>query len=51
VGPVKVRPDNPYIRRLQSLTNKYKVLFVYFKTDEYNLNIFIDIEECKNTDK
>jgi hypothetical protein len=49
--PVKVNPDNPYICRFHSLIDKYKVIFVGFKTNKYNLNIFIGTDEFKNTDE
>jgi hypothetical protein len=32
-------------------TNKYKVTFIGFKIDEYNLNIFVDTNEFKITDE
>jgi hypothetical protein len=41
-GPVKIRLDDPYILRFQSLT------VVSFKIDKYNLNIF---DEFKNTNE
>jgi hypothetical protein len=47
MGPVKVKPDDPYIRRFPYPTDEYKVLFVDFKTYEYNLIIFIGIDEYK----
>jgi hypothetical protein len=45
MGPVKVKPDDPY------RTDEYKVIFIGFKIDEYNLNIFIGTDEYKTTDK
>jgi hypothetical protein len=47
MGPVKVKPDDPYIRRFPYPTDEYKVLFVDFKTYEYNLIIFIGTDEYK----
>jgi hypothetical protein len=49
MGSVKVKPDDTYIRRFPSQTDEYKVIFVDFKTDEYNLNIFVGTDEFKNT--
>jgi hypothetical protein len=46
-----IKLDDPYIHRFQLLTNKYKVIFIGFKTGDYNLNIFIGTDEFKNTDK
>jgi hypothetical protein len=48
---VKVKPDNPYIHRFPYPTDEYKVIFVGFKTDEYNLNTFVHTDEFKNTDE
>jgi hypothetical protein len=45
MGPVKVRPNDPYIHQFQSLTDEYILIFVGFKTDEYKLNIFVDADE------
>jgi hypothetical protein len=51
MGPVMVKPDDPYIHRFPYPTNKYKVIFVSFKTDEYSLNTFIGTDKFKNTNK
>jgi hypothetical protein len=51
LGLVKVKPDDPYIRRFESLTGEYKIIFIGFKTHKYNLNIFIGTDEFKNTDE
>jgi hypothetical protein len=39
MGPIKIKPNDSYIRRF------------LIKTDEYNLNIFIGTIEFKNLDK
>jgi hypothetical protein len=49
--PVKVKPDDPYIRWFPYPTDEYKIIFVGFKTDEYNLNIFIGTNEYKTIDE
>jgi hypothetical protein len=51
MGPVKVRPDDPYICQFQSLTDEYKVIYIGFKTDEYSLNIFVGTDKFQNTDQ
>jgi hypothetical protein len=51
MGPATVNPDDPYIRRFRDPTNEYKVIFVDFKTDEYNLNIFVGTDEFKIPDE
>jgi hypothetical protein len=51
MGLVKVKPDDPYIRRFQPLIDEYQIIFIDFKTDEYNLNIFINTDEFKDTDE
>jgi hypothetical protein len=43
--PVKVKPNDPYIYRFSYPTDKYKIIFINFKTDVYNLNVFIGIDE------
>jgi hypothetical protein len=51
MGPIKVKPDGPYIHRCQALTDKYNLIFIGFKTDEYNLNVYVDTDEYVTTDK
>jgi hypothetical protein len=51
MGPVKVKSDGPYIRLYPIKIDKYKFIFVSFKTDEYNLNIFVGTDKFKNPDK
>jgi hypothetical protein len=51
MGPVKVKPDNPYIRRFPYPVDEYKVIFVGFKTKKYNFNIFIGTDKYKSTDE
>jgi hypothetical protein len=48
---VKVKPDDPYIRWFPVKTDEYKFIFIDFRTDEYNLNIFIGTNKFKNSDK
>jgi hypothetical protein len=48
---VKVKPDGPYIRRWPAQTDEYKLIFVGFETDKYNLNIFIGTDEFKKIDE
>jgi DNA/RNA endonuclease YhcR with UshA esterase domain len=50
-GSVKVKQDDPYIRRFPNSTGEYKVIFIGLKTDEYNLNIFISTDKFKTTDE
>jgi hypothetical protein len=45
--PVKIKPNNPYIRRFLTQINEYNLIFVSFKTDKYNLNIFIGTDKFK----
>jgi hypothetical protein len=49
MGPVKVKPDTPYIHRFLAQTDEYNVTFVGFRTDRYNLNIFVSTDEFKKT--
>jgi hypothetical protein len=49
MGLIKVKSDDPYICWCPIKTNEYKFIFINFRTDEYNLNIFID--KFKNSDK
>jgi hypothetical protein len=46
---VKVKLDNPYIRRFPYPTDKYKVISINLKINEYNLNTFVGINEFKIT--
>jgi hypothetical protein len=43
MGLVKIKSDGLYVRRYQALTDEYNLIFVGFKTEEYSLNIFMDI--------
>jgi hypothetical protein len=45
MGPVKVKSDNSYIHWWQALTNKYNLIFIGFKTNGNNLNIYISTDE------
>jgi hypothetical protein len=51
MGAVKIKPDEPYIRRFSAQTDEYNLTFVGFRTDEYNSNIFVSTDEFKNTDE
>jgi hypothetical protein len=51
MGLVKVKPDDPYIHRFPYPVDENKVIFVSFKTDKYNLNIFLDTDEYKCTNE
>jgi hypothetical protein len=39
--PVNVKPNGPYIRRFLTQTDEYNFIVVDFRTDKYNLNIFM----------
>jgi hypothetical protein len=45
MGSFKVKPDGPYICRFLAQTDKYNVLCIGFKTDKYNLNIYVGTDE------
>jgi hypothetical protein len=45
MGPVKIKPDDPYIHRCPTQTDEYNLIFIGFGTGEFNLNIFIGIDE------
>jgi hypothetical protein len=47
MGPVKVILDDPYICRFLAQTDEYNITFIDPETDEYNLNIFIGVDEFK----
>jgi hypothetical protein len=47
MGLAKVKPDGPYIHRFQTQTDEYNFIVIGFRTDKYNLNIFIDTNELK----
>jgi hypothetical protein len=49
--PVKVKWDDPYIHQFPYPTDEYYFICVGFKTDEYNLNIFIGTDGYKKTDE
>jgi hypothetical protein len=51
MGPVKVKPDGPYVHRWHALTDKYNLIFIGFEIDECNLNIFIVTDEYIITDE
>jgi hypothetical protein len=51
MGLVKVKLDDPYIHWFPYPVDENKVIFVGFKTDEYNLNIFFGTDEYKSTDE
>jgi hypothetical protein len=51
MGPVKVKPNGPYIHRFLVKTDEYKFIFTGFGTNEYNLNIFIVTDKFKNPDE
>jgi hypothetical protein len=36
---------------VQVLTDEYKVIFVSFKTDDYNSNIFVSTDNYKTTNE
>jgi hypothetical protein len=42
-----LRPAPPYIRRFLIKTVEYKFIFVSFRINEYNLNIFVGTDEFK----
>jgi hypothetical protein len=46
-----VKPDDPCIYRFKSLTDEYRVIFIGFKTGNYNLSIFVGTDEYKTTDE
>jgi hypothetical protein len=48
MGPVEVKQDDPYIRRCPTLTD---FIFIGSATDEYNLNIFVGIDEFEKPDE
>jgi hypothetical protein len=41
----QVKSDDSYIRRCPAQINEYSLIYVGFKTNEYNLNIFVSIDE------
>jgi hypothetical protein len=51
MGPVKVKPDGPYVHLCHALTDKYNLIFIGFEIDECNLNIFIVTDEYIITDE
>jgi hypothetical protein len=51
MGPAKVKLDGPYIYRLLAQTDEYNFIFINFRTDRYNLNIFIGTDEFKKPDE
>jgi hypothetical protein len=50
-GLVKVKLDETYIHRCLAQTDEYDFIFVGSRTDEYNLNIFVDTDKFKNPDE
>jgi hypothetical protein len=50
-GAGQSQTDDPYIHRYPIQTDEYNFIFVSFKTNKYNLNIFVDIDEYKKTDE
>jgi hypothetical protein len=48
---VKVKPDDPYIRRCLASTDEYNFTFVDLGINEYNLNIFVGTDKFKKTDE
>jgi hypothetical protein len=42
-----LRPVPPYIGRFLIKTDEYKFIFVGFRINEYNLNIFVGTDEFK----
>jgi hypothetical protein len=46
-----VRPAPLYIHRFSVKIDEYKFIFIDFRTDEYNLNIFGGTDEFKNPNK
>jgi hypothetical protein len=50
MGPVIVKSSGPYIHRCLAQTDEYNLISVGFRTDEYNLNIFIGTDELINNE-
>jgi hypothetical protein len=44
MGPVKVTPDDPYIHRCPTQIDEYNLIFIGFRTNGYNLNIFVSTD-------